>query len=50
MGISDHADDNHKVFGFKLAKQDHIEIEEILKKSNSSKMIITVGDCGMEYR
>ncbi|KAK7677828.1 hypothetical protein QCA50_019140 [Cerrena zonata] len=50
VGISDHADDNRKVFGFRLSEQDHSEIEEILKKSNSYKMIITVGDCGMEYR
>lgn len=50
MGLSDHTDDNLKVYGFRLTEEDKADIEAVLDKSNSRRMIITIGDCGMEYR
>lgn len=50
LGISDHTVDNSKVFGFALTDKDKDVIEEILKQSNGSRMITSIGDCGAEYR
>ena len=48
MGISDHAEDNTKVFGFSLTADDKMNIDELLKQSNGHRLIHTIGDCGAE--
>ena len=50
LGLSDNTDDNKRVFTFALTARDKRDIEAILAQSNSSRMIMTVGDCGAEYR
>jgi hypothetical protein len=50
LGISEHLDDNRKVYELMLTEQDNADIEEILQLSNSESMIETIGDCGAEYR
>ena len=50
LGLSDNTDDNKRVFTFALTERDKRDIEAILAQSNSSRMIMTVGDCGAEYR
>jgi hypothetical protein len=37
-------------FGFRLTKQDHAAINEVLGRSQGSDMLVTIGDCGAEYR
>ena len=48
MGISDHAEDNTRVFGFSLSPQDKIDIDELLKQSNGHTLIDIMGDCCAE--
>jgi aryl-alcohol dehydrogenase-like predicted oxidoreductase len=48
LGISDHRDDNTRVFNFKLSHDDKSKIEEVCRKSND--LFETIGDCGDEYR
>jgi aryl-alcohol dehydrogenase-like predicted oxidoreductase len=48
LGITDHRDDNARVFQFKLSQDDTNRIEEVCKKSNN--LFETIGDCGDEYR
>ncbi|KAJ6494269.1 NADP-dependent oxidoreductase domain-containing protein [Mycena sanguinolenta] len=52
LGLSDHLDDNLKVFQpeCRLTHDDLDAIEEVLAYSNGRKMITTIGDCGAEYR
>lgn len=50
LGLSDNTDDNGRVFSFALTEADKADIEELLKLSNSGRMIMTIGDCGAEYR
>jgi len=50
LGVSEHLEDNHRVFSFKLTDQDKEEIDKVLEKSNGAKLIETLGDCGAEYR
>jgi len=50
MGLSDHADDNRKVFSFKLTDSDKDLIQSVLEKSKGSRIISLIGDCGAEYR
>ncbi|KAH9852871.1 Aldo/keto reductase [Lenzites betulinus] len=50
LGLSDHADENNKAFAFALTDHDKQEIESILRQSKSANMIMTIGDCGAEYR
>ncbi|KAI0071795.1 Aldo/keto reductase [Panus rudis PR-1116 ss-1] len=50
LGLSDHLSENSRVFGFTLTDADNSEIENILKRSNGYRMIVTMGDCGAEYR
>ncbi|KAG5651799.1 hypothetical protein H0H81_007358 [Sphagnurus paluster] len=50
LGISEHADDNQKAFGFTLTSRDNDEIEAVLSRSNGRTMITSIGDCGAEYR
>ncbi|KAI0745418.1 Aldo/keto reductase [Earliella scabrosa] len=50
MGVSEHADDNRKVYGFRLDAEDRAAIDAILMQSNGPRLIRTIGDCGAEYR
>jgi len=50
MGIAEHKDDNKKVFSFSLTTEDKADIQAILERSNGDKLIVTIGDCGDEYR
>ena len=50
LGIAEHTDDNHRVFSFKLTKEDNDAIERVLRESNGEKLITSIGDCGAEYR
>ena len=50
LGVSDNTDDNLAVFGWRLAKEDHMAINSVLNKSNGRKLIKIIGDCGAEYR
>ncbi|CAF1343528.1 unnamed protein product [Rotaria sordida] len=48
LGLSEHLQDNAKVFGFNLDTDDNEKIDEICRKSRDLYRI--VGDCGDEYR
>ena len=48
LGISDHREDNSKVFDLKLDQNDLSLISTITSKSND--LFDTIGDCGDEYR
>ncbi|MDC0242065.1 aldo/keto reductase [Nitrosopumilus sp.] len=48
LGISDHIEDNSKVFNLKLDQDDISLISTITSKSNN--LFDTIGDCGDEYR
>ncbi|EMD32714.1 hypothetical protein CERSUDRAFT_126533 [Gelatoporia subvermispora B] len=50
LGITDHTEDNSRVFTFSLTPDDLAIIDAVLEKSNGSRMIFTIGDCGAEYR
>ena len=50
LGLSEHPDDNQKVFGFHLTARDNADIEAVLKHSNGRRIITIIGDCGAEYR
>eukprot|EP00808_Paulinella_micropora_P007819 g30712.t1 len=45
LGISSNVGDNLRIFAFNLTKEDHADINEVLKKAN-----MPPGDCGDEYR
>ena len=48
LGISDHREDNSKVFELKLDQDDISLISSVTSKSND--LFDTIGDCGDEYR
>ena len=48
LGISEHREDNDKIFSFKLDAEDHDGINSICRQSRDLYKII--GDCGDEYR
>ncbi|KAH8108391.1 Aldo/keto reductase [Phellopilus nigrolimitatus] len=50
LGISEHTDDNLRVFTFSLTTEDQRAIDAVLNQSNGRKLITSVGDCGAEYR
>ncbi|KAF8147887.1 NADP-dependent oxidoreductase domain-containing protein [Crassisporium funariophilum] len=50
LGLSEHPDENQKVWGFRLTPQDNSAIEAILQRSNGRTIITSIGDCGAEYR
>jgi hypothetical protein len=50
LGLSEHPDENQKVYGFRLSEEDHSIIEAVLARSNGRIMITSIGDCGAEYR
>ena len=48
LGITEHIEDNARVFKLKLDREDESAIQEVLSKSNNLYQLI--GDCGAEYR
>lgn len=48
LGLTNHIDDNARVFGFKLDSDDNGRIEDVCSKSND--LFAAIGDCGDEYR
>lgn len=50
LGITDHTEDNFKVFQLRLTDQDRAVIEDVLDRSNGRRLITAIGDCGAEYR
>ncbi len=48
LGITDHIEDNARVFNLDLDIDDINRVEEICKRSND--LFETIGDCGDEYR
>ena len=48
LGVSDHREDNARVFDFSLDEADNSQIEAVLTKSRDLYQLI--GDCGDEYR
>lgn len=48
LGISDHRQDNARVFGLKLDGEDREKIEDVTARSRD--LYATIGDCGDEYR
>ncbi|KAJ8593266.1 Aldo/keto reductase [Rhizopogon salebrosus TDB-379] len=50
LGVSEHTDDNDRVFGFMLNEEDNRDIEAVQALSKGHQMITTIGDCGAEYR
>jgi len=50
LGLSEHPDDNQRVFSFRLTEDDNNAIEAVLAHSNSLTIITLIGDCGAEYR
>ena len=50
MGISEHIDENLKVFSFKLDPEDQENIQKVLDRCRAREIFETMGDCGSEYR
>ena len=50
MGISEHIEENLKVFSFRLDADDRAQIQRILNKCRSQDVFEAMGDCGSEYR
>jgi hypothetical protein len=50
MGVSEHTDDNHRVFQITLSRTDTELIQSVLDQSKGCCLISTIGDCGAEYR
>lgn len=50
MGISEHIDDNLKVFTFRLDQEDKDSIQSVLSRSRARDVFEAMGDCGAEYR
>lgn len=48
LGISEHVNDNLRVFDFSLGDDDLKNINDVLSKSNN--LLEIIGDCGDEYR
>ena len=48
--MTDHTEENRKVFEFNLSDKDQEDINSVLVRSRSRDMIQTIGDCGAEYR
>jgi aryl-alcohol dehydrogenase-like predicted oxidoreductase len=48
LGVTDHRDDNARVFGVTLDSDDHARIHTVLDKSRD--LMHLIGDCGAEYR
>lgn len=50
LGLSEHPNENHHVYGFHLTDYDNACIDAVLARSSGRSIITTMGDCGAEYR
>lgn len=50
MGISEHIEENLKVFSFRLDDEDRELVKKVLDKSKARDVFEAMGDCGAEYR
>ena len=50
MGISEHIEENLKVFSFKLDMEDQGKIQKVLDRCRAKEVFEVMGDCGSEYR
>jgi len=50
MGVSEHTEENLKVFSFKLDEADRTSIATLLNRCRAREMFDAMGDCGAEYR
>ena len=50
MGISEHIEENVKVFSLRLDEEDQKLIGEVLDRSNAKAVFEQMGDCGAEYK
>ena len=48
MGVSEHTDENLKVFSFKLDEADRAGIAIVLSRCRAREMFDAMGDCGAE--
>lgn len=48
LGVSEHLQENAKVFSFALDPEDHEKIQEVTQRSRN--LYKSIGDCGDEYR
>lgn len=50
MGVSEHAEDNLRTFGWRLDESDQEAIQAVFARSKRDQLIEVLGDCGGEYR
>ncbi|KAL5612978.1 hypothetical protein BROUX41_003944 [Berkeleyomyces rouxiae] len=50
MGVSEHATENLKSYGWRLDDDDRLAIEVVQRKSRHTAIFEAMGDCGSEYR
>jgi aryl-alcohol dehydrogenase-like predicted oxidoreductase len=50
LGVSEHAEENLKVFGWSLDQNDLEAINRVQEKSHRKEIFTSLGDCGAEYR
>jgi diketogulonate reductase-like aldo/keto reductase len=50
MGVSEHVEDNLKVFSFRLNDGDMSLIQSVLDRCKACDVFEAMGDCGAEYR
>ena len=48
LGVSEHLDDNARVFDISLSEEERAEIQAVTSKGND--LLAVIGDCGDEYR
>jgi aryl-alcohol dehydrogenase-like predicted oxidoreductase len=50
MGISEHIEENRRVFRFRFDGDDLVTLEKVLARCRAREMMAAMGDCGGEYR
>lgn len=50
MGVSEHAEENMKAFGWRLDESDQEAIQTVFARSKRDQLMAVLGDCGGEYR
>lgn len=50
MGVSEHAEDNLRCYGWRLDDDDNQAIDSVLERSRRHAIYNELGDCGGEYR
>ena len=50
MGLTEHTDDNRRVYTLTLTEEDRAAVNGVLERSNGRQLITSIGDCGAEYR